>query len=266
MTVNIHNTHTSLRKQVFELLEKTHDLSPSQICDVLHYPHKKYARTISQYKKQWRCEYQNRHDLKRLSFHKVRGWIEGLKSFSRGEPGSRERVFLVQAGWEETQAKNRMMIFRSVLGRLEWFETGRINIWIKKPANWGKVKQLLALGFHRTGLVRDVEKFDLWAETARFWGAHVGLDLGVPLPYGKIDLLKESLGVVAKTGDASHPTWLELEFVYPDWARRNELLLELNKRALEQNSQVLGDLLGSVRSPVNGEVKRDVSADRSMIS
>src|SRR3990170_1015369 len=230
----------SLRKRVFNLLEKSHDAKPQIICKLLDLNYLKYADTISQYKKQWRSEYRNRQALQRLSFHKAYGWIYALKLM--------DRDLAVRVGWAETKARNGMIVWRDGRGngRLEWFRTGRVNLFVDKPASWAKVKQLLADAFTWTGLVKDIDVFELWFRTVQFHGAHACLDTGERLPYAKIDLLKDSLGVVAKIGDLSHPTCLELEFCYPKWAEKNEFLFEQITGLLKQlgNGDVRGKPLG----------------------
>jgi hypothetical protein len=211
--------HQSLRQEVFQLLNKNPILKPKQICALLNLSYEAQCGTVKQYKKQWRREYKSRQAHKCLSFHNVRGWVVALRSM--------ERELAVTKGWVQTRARNKMLLFKDVgLGRLEWFGTGRVNVWVRKPATVGRVKQLLAKGFLWTGLVGDVEVFELWAASVRFKGAHLVFDTGERLPYARVDYLKDSLGVVAKIGDATHPTCLELEFAYPDWMERNERLFE----------------------------------------
>lgn len=248
----------SIRQQIFALLEKNHGLSPSNMCRILALNYREHGATVRQYKSDWRREYKNRPALKCLNYHKARGWVYALKSFERGEHGSRERAILYQFGWRQTEARNRMLLYKDPIGRLEWFETGRINIWINKPSSWGRVKQLLANGFYKPGIIQDVEKFDMWAGAVRFKGAHATLDLGEPLPYSKVDFLKESLGVVVKTGDVSHPSCLEIEFTYPDWAEKNEMLFEQNMKAIKQFSEAMRDLAQPKRL--------DPQTDHKMIS
>ncbi len=268
------SSDASMKSQVYGLLDRNHGLSPQMICAVLKLDHGKYGPTIRQYKASWKREFKSRPALNHLKFHNARGWIYALKSFQRFEVGSRERALLYQCGWRATKMKNRALILVSAEGRLEWFETGRINIRVNKPASWGRVKKLLALGFLRSGQIQDVEKFDLWAECAKFEGAHATLDLGEPIPYFKIDLLKDSNGVIIKGGDLSHRTCIELEFCYPKWAERNEDLLDQNKRALElnqkalaENSELLRDVFGDLKKPgAPGDLKRpDPSMDKRFV-
>lgn len=240
-TDSVHSDiQSSLRKAVFNLLEKNHDLKPKEICILLHESYQKSANTISQYKKQWRSEYRQRQAHNRLSFHKAHGWVYALKLMDR-----KAAVF---NGWVETKARNGMIIWNDLggLGRLEWFRTGRINLFVNKPATWGRVKQLLANAFTYNGLIQAVDVFELWFKSVQFHGAHACLDTGVPLPYARIDILKDSLGVVAKIGDASHVTCLELEFCYPKWAEKNELLFNQLTSLLKEFGEVGPKPLGKL--------------------
>lgn len=250
---NYSHSDVSIKKQTFKLLDKNHELKALDLCKIMDLPHKLYGATFRNYRMQWKREYKNRLGLKCLKFHNARGWIYALKMVDRNNIEK-----LVRAGWRQTRARNRMIIFKDLsLGRLEWHVTGRISFWVKKPATWGKVKQLLSKAFSWPGLINDPQVFDLWANTARFKGAHLLHDTGERLPYARIDFLKESLGVTVKMGDVSDPTCLEIEFTYPDWAEKNERLLDQNKRAFENFSDFLKDL---------SQPKRiDKTADRSMV-
>ena len=231
MTESEHTPYTplSLRQQVFKLLEKNHELKPKDLCKLMGLNYATRKETVKQYRKQWKREYRSRHALKCLSFHNTRGWVYALKVMSRD--------LAVERFWVQTRARNRMLLWKDKFGRLEWHVSGRVNVWVKKPATWGRVKQLLANGFFKTGLLQDVQVFDLWANSARFKGSHLVYDTGERLPYARIDYLKESMGFVVKTGDITHPTAIEIEFNYPDFAEKNEKLLEQTSKALELNSQ-----------------------------
>lgn len=115
---------------------------------------------------------------------------------------------------------------------------------MKKPANPGKLKQLLANGFYKTGLIFEIGILDAFADSVRFSGAHAGVDTGERLPYAKIDFLKDSLGVVAKIGDLSHPTSLELEFHMPKWAEEasedRKAFIEIVKRLFDSSDSSSG--------------------------
>jgi len=232
-----HITVESIRSQTFKLLDRNHELKAKMLCKLLDLPYKKYSETIRRYRSDWKREYRNRQGLKCLSFHAMRYWLYALKSMSFD--------VALRGGWVQSRAKNKMLIFRNDLGRIEWFRTGRVNIWVRKPASRGKLLQLLAYGFSWTGVVDDVRVFELWAGSAipktnaKKKGGHLVYDTGERLPYAKIGVLKDSNGVVVKTGDVSHPTAIEVEFCYPDWAERLEKLMEANVKTIEGFSSLL---------------------------
>lgn len=250
--------NSSLRQQTFKLLERNHELKPKDLCKLMGLNYKIEGGTITQYRKQWKREYKNREALKCLSFHNTIGRIVALKLMDRA-------AAVEVGGWVQTRARNRMLLWRDArLGRLEWHVTGTVKVWIKRPATWGRVKQLLANAFFATGLVRDVQVFDLWASSARFKGSHLVYDTGERLPYAKIEYLKEALGVVVKTGDVSHPTGIEIEFTYPDWAERNEVLLQQNSKLMEMNSQALRDFSDFMKGLSQPRAPKE-RADREML-
>ena len=145
-----------------------------------------------------------RQGLKCPTFHNWRGFAYA--------PLAVDREAALESGWVLSRARNRMFVFRDKLGRLEWFETGRINVWLKKPANPGKLKQLLANAFLWSKLISDINDFEAYAATVRLWGAHAVYDVGERLPYVRIDDFRESNGITVKVGDLSHPRAVEIEF------------------------------------------------------
>jgi hypothetical protein len=166
----------------------------------------------------WKHYTKNERVSKRLSFHHWHGWVYVPKGCSRDSA--------VGCGWVETKAKNKWLLWKDRFGRLEWQTSGRVKVWIRKPASIGKAAQLLANAFHMTGLIPDIRVFEIFRKTLKFKGAHAVLEVGERLPYFNTDILWKSNGVKVKGGDISHPTGLEIEFCLPDWAERNEQLFE----------------------------------------
>lgn len=188
---------------------------------------------MSQYKYLWnKSQSVERRGLKSLSFAGWRGFVYAVKGVHRD--------LAVENGWFQTKAKNRYLLWKDEqLGRLEWYETGRINLIMKKPVTKGRIKQLLANAFYRTGLIYEIEVFDKWANSVRLKGFHVVKDVGVVLPYCRIDMLKESNGIIVKIGDKSHPTGVEIEAFYPGWAERLEILIEKDIKIIEKFSDFM---------------------------
>jgi len=226
-----HINHTDSRaSEVRELLDKDHFLTAKNLCRILDLPYLPNRDYINHIRSKWKYDFKSRVGGKCLRFHNVRA--------SATVPVTLMRGIAESVGWRVTRARNRMLVWSERLGRLEWFETGRVNVFIRKPASEGKAVQLLANGFTKCGLIMDIKVWEGVRRSLQFVGEHATLDLGVPLPYSRIELIKDSNGVVVKTGDLSHPTSIEIEFCYPRWAERNENLLNT--------------LLGSLREGLNG--------------
>lgn len=212
----------SLKARSFIAWERNSSLSPLEMSKILGVDYGQHGSYLRKLRVQFKCVLRNRHSLKSLKWHKARGWI--YTDLLRGL--QEQRDLSVSKGWKPAvNSKNGMIyLVQEELGRLEWFKTGRVNLWITKPATKSRLMQLLACGFMWTGLIQDVKVFEKWAANARLKGAHLTVETGEVLPYTQVDLLKVSNGVVVKMGDISHRTSLEIEFCYPDWAERNERL------------------------------------------
>lgn len=225
-----------ISQQVYSLLNKDPLLKPKQICKLLDLSHKTYRRYITKLRCLWKKRYfRQREGLKRLTFHRWRGWCVVPRVV---DPGDAEA-----AGWLVTRARNGMLLWKSDLGRLEWFpSTGRVNVWIRSPASLGKAMQLLSDAFFGSGLIFDFRVFERFVRGLRRKGASMVVEVGERLPYVKIDLLKKSNGVTITLGDRSHPTGIEVDFNYPDWAERNELILERFLGALSPGGSPNGKL------------------------
>jgi hypothetical protein len=103
---------------------------------------------------------------------------------------------------------------------------------VRKPANLGRAYQLVCNGFSFTGLITDVKVLEGVLAGVRFKGAHYVFEVEQRLPRLVIDLFAKSNGVVVKVGDASHPNAVEVVCCYPDWAERNERMLEEIRKML----------------------------------
>jgi hypothetical protein len=218
---------TNIKAQVFHELSKNPLLTAKPLCAILHLSFKVYGQYIRNLRSQWKRNIKNGLGSKCPNFHNWHGWAY--------VPVVVDRSHALQRGWVQSGSRNRAFLFRDRLGRLEWFETGRFNIHVRKPANPGKLAQLLAHGFSWTGLIPDPRVLKVFIDSVRYKGAHLTYDTGERLPYAKIDFLKDSLGVVVKTGDLSHPTCIEIEFHMPKWAEEaledRRAFIEIMKRA-----------------------------------
>ena len=196
----------------------------------------KNAHKIRQYKYQWkkRQSYYS-EGLNRLSFHGAR-YFGYVPKFLDRRVGNVTEV-AVECGWVLTKAKNRMLQWKDVrLGLLQWYETGRVIVKLRKPYSMANQLQLLADAFHNTGLLFDFRVFTDFAKKFSQKVFSLTYDTGSLLPYSKIEFLKDSNGVVVITGDKSHPRCVEIEYCLPVWAERFEVE---HKQWLEVMKQIM---------------------------
>lgn len=208
-------------------------------------PYRKHGKYVANLRTQWKYHYKNEHGSK-CSLHGWRGWcvLPGAAG------GVRARA--VAVGWLASRARNRWLLWRDRQGRLQWFETGRVNLYVRRPANLGKAYQLICDAFSFTGLITDVKVLEQVLSSVRFKGAHYVFPVGMRLPRLTIDLFRKSNGVVIKVGDVTHPDAVEVLASYPDWAERNERLFEEVIKTLREGAGQNGGVPENVlrRGPV----------------
>ena len=217
----------SIRAAVFELLDKNPLLSARNICRILELDYNYYKRYVWKLKSVWKTLPRNEHGSK-CSKHGWRGWTylpDEIRADQKWHGALRLKA--VHNGWIQSKSRNRFLLFKDrVYGRLEWFETGRVNLQVRSPANRGRALQLLCLGFSHTGLITDLKLLVPMLEAVRFKSAHYIFGTDERLPQLTIDLFRKSNGITIKVGDRSHPHAVEVIAEYPDWAEQNERLFQ----------------------------------------
>lgn len=264
-------SETTLKEKIHSLLDKNALLLPMQICKLLGLPYKYkclqckttrlnakdkcrvcgtseaekgYWSYVAKVRSKWKHDLEDERGLKPSSFKNWRGWIYVDKLLNRKRDPSVVRA-AVDAGWILTRSKNHYLLWKSKHGRLEWHVTGRVKVWVKKPASQGKAFQMLCDAFFATGLIFDIRLLEPFLKSLRFKGATVIIETGQRLPYLKIDFLKESNGFIFKAGDRSHPHAYELNFWYPDWGEQAEQTIARLTKLLEDLQQPRQPTLGN---------------------
>lgn len=212
---------------MFGLLQKDPLVTAKDMCRELGLPYGKWGAYVNNCKSFWKSNYGNERGSK-CSIHAWRGWCY--------VPDGVDRVRALGAGWVQSRARNRWLLWKDRLGRLQWFETGRVNLYVRRPANLGKAYQLVCNGFSFTGLLTDLKAIEQVLAGVRFKGAHYVFITEQRLPRLTIDLFAKSNGVIIKVGDVSHPSGVEIIATYPDWAEKNERMLEEIKNSLGNRS------------------------------
>ena len=236
-----HNSYDSygltIRQQVFKELDKNPLLTPKILCKRMDLDFKKYRQYITNLRSDWKHNPKNSLGLKGSNCHNWLGccFVSGV-----------DRTRAVEVGWRATKSRNRYLLWKDGFGRLEWFETGRVKVWVRKPASLGKAYELVCSGFFGTGLVFDFRVMKEILKSVRFKGASYVFETKQRLPKLVIDLFSESNGVRIKLGDRSHPHGVEVEVWLPDWVERNELLFERMSELLGRFVMVAPNLRSTV--------------------
>lgn len=243
--INHVSSSNSIKRQVYALLDKNPLLHAKQICKLLNLNHALKGDYIRHIKHNWKYDSERQRGLK-CSSHAWRGW--SFLPFVVSE-GFRARA--VKGGWVPTRARNKWLLWRDKIGRLQLFTTGRLNIWVRKPVTPGRVYQIVCNGLSWTGLVTDLKVLEGILKGIRFKGAHYVFDTTQPLPRLTIDLFSKSNGIVIKVGDRSHPNSVEIIAHYPDWGEKTEQLLNKFMRVLAR-----GDLNPLIPKPLERDYAR----------
>ncbi len=245
----------SIREGVFKLLNRKPWLKPKDLCYFLKLDYRQYGAQVKQRRYEWLhpqlslSKYglgSSCSTFKPDDQHHVRAGGYVPKSLDRRSNPEILRD-AVKAGWRQSSNRNRVLIWNvqaNTFGRIEWWETGKINVHIRDPHTMGRVKQLLSYAFFQSGLIFDSRVFDAFMKQIEWkgWaGAHDVYDTPQKLPYRVIKNY-EHLGFIIKLGDRSHPYSVEVEWVRPEWDEKLESFLEANIRQMQSFSEMLKDL------------------------
>jgi hypothetical protein len=185
---------------------------------MLGLPYKEKYRYLNKLKNDWKSNHENKQGSNCSSVHGWRGWCF--------VPYFVSCAMAVKVGWLPTKSKNRWLLWKDSVGRVEWFETGKAMLYIRSPVNMGRLKQLLCNGFFKTGLINDIELVERITKNIRFKEAHYVFETGHRLPKGTIDYFAKSNGLTIKVGDTSHPKAVEVISRVPDWVDNLNMVLQ----------------------------------------
>lgn len=208
----------SLSEQIKTELEKNPLLTAKNICVLKGWNYQHLGNYVNKIKSVWKYYHPEGQGVKCLSgVHCWRGF-----TYVARELGLLVAKLDYASGWVCTRARNRMVVFRNPLGRMELFGTGRVNVFVRKPGSLGKAYQLFCDGFFKTGVISDIKVLEACLAGLRFKSAHFVFDTKERLPQLTVSLFSESNGVTVKVGDRSHPNSVEVIAGYMDWAERLE--------------------------------------------
>ena len=207
------NTADSIKARVLHLLDKNPLLTAKPLCKLLNLDFKKYKDYVDHIRSAWKTDSKNEQVPKRPIFRNWRGFVYVPEGLSRDHA--------LTAGWTLSRSRNRPLLWKDQLGRLEWFETGRVNIWLRQPASEGRLAQLLAMAFYRTGLIPDIEAFEVFRKSARSKGAQLFFE-NSKKPEKRLIHITDPKAPGPNFAFRLNPTH-NLAMV-PDWPEKNERL------------------------------------------
>lgn len=202
------------RKTVFKELDKNPLLTASKIVKILEIPIDQAKHEMA-YLKKLKYDWKRHHEIERGLIRSCPDEVHN--AFYRGvlplgvvrDARSKSLPF----GWVVSRSKNRFLLFKDVLGRIRLFETGTVEMFVRKPANDGKAMQLFCNGFTKTRLIDSISVVEEFQKTL-MRRMHATFDFGQRLPYGKITAFQDTHKFVAVLGDRTHPTCAEFMFEY----------------------------------------------------
>lgn len=208
-----HSYPVSLRKRVSLLLDENPLLTAKLLCKILKLPYKKYKQTITNYRNFWKYNHENERGSKCSSFHCYKAWVRldrDLCGVLRGKLSFGCGGGFVGFGWCLSNARNRFLVWKGRLGRVVWFETGSVRLFVRKPGNLGRAKQLFCDAFVNSGLITDVAVWNPIVNRVSPKSCHFPYETPVRLPYIQINDFADSHGITIKVGDRSHPNAVEV--------------------------------------------------------
>jgi len=125
---------SSIRQRISELLSRNPLLTAKSLYKLLDLSYRDYGAYVNNCKSVWKSNHRSERGSK-CSIHAWRGWCY--------VPRELERARAVKEGWLRSKARNRWLLWNDSLGRLQWFETGRVSLYVRKPANLGRAYQLV---------------------------------------------------------------------------------------------------------------------------
>lgn len=261
MTGNTGNA-SNIRKQVFAQLEKNPLLTAKPLGKILGLSPVDFQR-LKGYIRKLKCDWKRYHEKERglirscpddvhnafftgnLSLAQSKQVRESLEEVWE-RAGSDRWIFpsrpLLQDGWHKSKSRNRFLLFKATMGRVRFFETGLVELYVRKPASLGKAMQLFCDAFTKTLLITDLLILNDFQKSLRVRVFHAVFNTEQRLPYMKVQLFKGTNGIELTLGDRTHPNGAELVVNYMEQVEQAKNLIdELTKMfGLSQPSGVKG--------------------------
>jgi hypothetical protein len=132
-------------------------------------------------------------------------------------------------------------LFKNSLGRIRLFETGTVEIFVRKPASLGKCKQLFSDAFTRLYLIENIRVVDNFFKEL-VTRSHMTYKVGMRVPYMKVTTFQDTHKMIFVAGDRTHPDCYEFVLEY-------HAEVENARALMEQFRQFVGDFRNGEGGP-----------------
>jgi hypothetical protein len=210
--------HTSIRAQTFKELDENPLNTAKKLAVLLKLPYRQYRGYLNKLRYEWKYYHQNERGSKCSLFH----CYKAIVVFKLEELPRR----VVVGRWVVSRARNRFYVWKGRLGRVVWFGTGRVLLFVKRPGNLGRAKQLFCDAFVGEGLLTDTRVICGVVDRIRPKSCHFPYETSERLPRFEIRDFVESHGILIKVGDRSHPNAVEVIAEFTDLNERVSEALE----------------------------------------
>jgi hypothetical protein len=211
------------RKQVFALLDKDPLLTAQKIAVIMGLSVSEYNR-LKGYIRKLKCDWKRHHENERGLIRSCPDDVHN--AFFVGKLNLDIGKLNFSSGWLKTKSRNKFWLWKDGLGRIRVFETGTVELYVRKPASLGKAMQLFCNAFTWTKIVTDLAVIDEFQKGLRIRGFHAVFNTPQRLPYMKVRLFKGTNGIELLLGDRTHPNGVELVVNYIDQVEQAKSLVE----------------------------------------
>lgn len=232
------HSEKSIRQIVFDLMADNKDISPSQICFILH---QSYGfdfvnkQTVKNYMVDWRNR--NYYTARPLRPHRrvFRWFVERAEE--------REKSALSRE-WCVAGNRNRMFVWKGDFGSVHWYLSGTVLVNLRGEALLARAKETFSRAF---SFLPKEELVRLLDAPSREIGRQWVFDLGQPLPRFEIRHFEKSHGLRIYS-DGSHPTSIEVSEAEPFWLHRMDEMSETMKLSTVAFTESMNEHLGIIKT------------------
>lgn len=207
ITVDYASKEDSIKHRVSALFQRNPRVTAKKTCSILHLSYPERGQLIRNYLSEFRrnLHFGNIPSVP-ISLPHRRIWVWNRVVWS---VGAQERA--LSCGWKLSRNRNGMLVFRSGLGSVEWFQSGTVLVLLRVASHLGYAKSLVSQAF---SWLDDAELLRLCEGSFREIRRHWVFEQGKPMIRFEVRQFQKSHGLRIFS-DGSHPSAVEVEELPP---------------------------------------------------